>query len=53
MVKSTIVWQEAIRSVSKEGRHLLSILESSGNEEDCHWDVRLDWDTVQRQEGTT
>ncbi|XP_059919001.1 proto-oncogene DBL isoform X2 [Gadus macrocephalus] len=40
--------KEAIRSVSKEGRHLLSILESSGNEEDCHWDVRLDWDTVQR-----
>uniref|UniRef100_A0A8C5ATH1 MCF.2 cell line derived transforming sequence n=1 Tax=Gadus morhua TaxID=8049 RepID=A0A8C5ATH1_GADMO len=36
------------KSVSKEGRHLLSILESSGNEEDCHWDVRLDWDTVQR-----
>ncbi|CAL8356346.1 unnamed protein product [Merluccius merluccius] len=40
--------KEAIRSVSKEGRHLLSILESSGNEEDGHWDVRLDWDTVQR-----
>ncbi|XP_062332033.1 proto-oncogene DBL isoform X1 [Osmerus eperlanus] len=40
--------KEAIRSVSKEGRHLLSSLEASGKEADCHWDVRLDWETVQR-----
>ena len=40
--------QDAIRSVSKEGRHLLSSLEASGTEEDSHWDVKLDWDTVQR-----
>ncbi|XP_058505226.1 proto-oncogene DBL isoform X5 [Solea solea] len=39
--------KDAIRSVSKEGRHLLSSLESSGNEDDSHWDVKLDWETVQ------
>ncbi|CDQ68479.1 unnamed protein product [Oncorhynchus mykiss] len=40
--------KEAIRSVSKEGRHLLASLEASGREEDSLWDVRLDWETVQR-----
>ncbi|XP_076005159.1 proto-oncogene DBL [Genypterus blacodes] len=40
--------KDAIRSVSKEGRHLLSSLEASGKEEDSQWDVKLDWDTVQR-----
>ncbi|XP_071773213.1 proto-oncogene DBL [Centroberyx gerrardi] len=40
--------KDAIKSVSKEGRHLLSILETSVKEDDSHWDVKLDWDTVQR-----
>lgn len=40
--------QDAIRSVSKEGRHLLSSLEASGKEDDSQWDVKLDWETVQR-----
>ncbi|XP_056152655.1 proto-oncogene DBL [Lampris incognitus] len=40
--------KDAIRSVSKEGRHLLSSLETSWKEDDSHWDVKLDWDTVQR-----
>uniref|UniRef100_A0A8D0DCC3 MCF.2 cell line derived transforming sequence n=1 Tax=Sander lucioperca TaxID=283035 RepID=A0A8D0DCC3_SANLU len=40
--------KDAIRSVSKEGRHLLASLESSGKEDDSQWDVRLDWETVQR-----
>uniref|UniRef100_A0A4W5QIH4 MCF.2 cell line derived transforming sequence a n=1 Tax=Hucho hucho TaxID=62062 RepID=A0A4W5QIH4_9TELE len=34
--------------LSKEGRHLLASLEASGREEDSLWDVRLDWETVQR-----
>ncbi|KAM4621117.1 proto-oncogene DBL [Polymixia lowei] len=40
--------KDAIRSVSKEGRHLLSSLETSGMEDSSHWDVKLDWETVQR-----
>ncbi|TMS17699.1 Proto-oncogene DBL [Larimichthys crocea] len=40
--------KDAIRSVSKEGRHLLLSLETSGKEGDSQWDVRLDWETVQR-----
>ncbi|XP_008302623.1 proto-oncogene DBL [Stegastes partitus] len=40
--------KDAIRSVSKEGRHLLSSLETTGKEDDSQWDVRLDWETVQR-----
>ncbi|XP_056239333.1 proto-oncogene DBL isoform X3 [Seriola aureovittata] len=40
--------KDAIRSVSKEGRHLLSSLETSGKEDDSQWDVKLDWETVQR-----
>lgn len=40
--------KDAIRSVSKEGRHLLASLESSGKDDDSHWDVKMDWDTVQR-----
>ncbi|XP_040029498.2 proto-oncogene DBL isoform X2 [Gasterosteus aculeatus] len=40
--------KDAIRSVSKEGRHLLASLETSGKEGDSQWDVRLDWETVQR-----
>ncbi|XP_034453197.1 proto-oncogene DBL isoform X1 [Hippoglossus hippoglossus] len=39
--------KDAIRSVSKEGRHLLSSLEASGREDDSQWDVKLDWETVQ------
>lgn len=39
--------KDAIRTVSKEGCHLLSNLQSSGKE-DSHWDVRLDRDTVHR-----
>uniref|UniRef100_A0A3P8UXN2 MCF.2 cell line derived transforming sequence n=1 Tax=Cynoglossus semilaevis TaxID=244447 RepID=A0A3P8UXN2_CYNSE len=39
--------KEAIRSVSKEGHRLLSSLETSEKEDDCHWDVKLDWETVQ------
>lgn len=42
------VWQDAIKSVSKEGRHLLSSLEISGKEDESQWDVRMDWETVQR-----
>ena len=45
---SLSLWQDAIRSVSKEGRHLLSSLEASGREDDSQWDVKLDWETVQR-----
>ncbi|XP_041845858.1 proto-oncogene DBL isoform X4 [Melanotaenia boesemani] len=40
--------KDAIRSVSKEGRHLLSSLETTGKEDDSQWDVKLDWETVQR-----
>ncbi|XP_037833166.1 proto-oncogene DBL isoform X1 [Kryptolebias marmoratus] len=40
--------KDAIRSVSKEGRHLLSNLEATGKENDSQWDVKLDWETVQR-----
>uniref|UniRef100_A0A665WRE4 MCF.2 cell line derived transforming sequence a n=1 Tax=Echeneis naucrates TaxID=173247 RepID=A0A665WRE4_ECHNA len=40
--------KDAIRSVSKEGRHLLSSLETSGKVDDSQWDVKLDWETVQR-----
>ncbi|XP_012989154.2 proto-oncogene DBL isoform X3 [Esox lucius] len=40
--------KEAIRSVSKEGRHLLANLEASGREGDSLWEIRLDWETVQR-----
>lgn len=34
--------------MSKEGHHLLLSLETSGKEEDAQWDVRMDWETVQR-----
>ncbi|XP_034058770.1 proto-oncogene DBL isoform X1 [Gymnodraco acuticeps] len=40
--------KDAIRSVSKEGRHLLASLETSGKEDDSQWDVKMDWETVQR-----
>ncbi|KAM9740393.1 proto-oncogene DBL isoform 4-T4 [Menidia menidia] len=40
--------KDAIRSVSKEGRHLLSSLETSEKEDVSQWDVKLDWETVQR-----
>uniref|UniRef100_I3J3H9 MCF.2 cell line derived transforming sequence n=1 Tax=Oreochromis niloticus TaxID=8128 RepID=I3J3H9_ORENI len=40
--------KDAIRSVSKEGRHLLSSLETTVKEDDSLWDVKLDWETVQR-----
>ncbi|XP_028315246.1 proto-oncogene DBL isoform X2 [Gouania willdenowi] len=40
--------KEAIRSVSKEGRHLLSSLDSTSKGDDPQWDVKLDWETVQR-----
>ncbi|KAJ0049867.1 hypothetical protein NL108_005141, partial [Boleophthalmus pectinirostris] len=39
--------KDAIRTVSKEGCHLLSNLQTSGKG-DSHWDVRLDTETVQR-----
>lgn len=39
--------KDAIRTVSKEGCHLLSNLQTSGKE-DSHWDVRLDRETVHR-----
>ncbi|KAM4732108.1 proto-oncogene DBL isoform 4-T4 [Anableps anableps] len=39
--------KDAIRSVSKEGRHLLSNLETTGKDDDSQWDVKLDWETVQ------
>uniref|UniRef100_A0A3Q3VLJ6 Uncharacterized protein n=1 Tax=Mola mola TaxID=94237 RepID=A0A3Q3VLJ6_MOLML len=39
--------QDAIKSLSKEGRRLLLSLESSGKEDDAQWDVRMDWETVQ------
>ncbi|KAF3838588.1 hypothetical protein F7725_010356 [Dissostichus mawsoni] len=42
--------KDAIRSVSKEGRHLLASLETSGKEDDSQWDVKMDWDTVQSSE---
>lgn len=44
------LWQDAITSVSKEGRHLLLSLEISGKEDESQWDVRMDWETVQRQD---
>uniref|UniRef100_A0A3Q4AE34 Uncharacterized protein n=1 Tax=Mola mola TaxID=94237 RepID=A0A3Q4AE34_MOLML len=37
-----------LKSLSKEGRRLLLSLESSGKEDDAQWDVRMDWETVQR-----
>ncbi|XP_047210480.1 proto-oncogene DBL isoform X2 [Girardinichthys multiradiatus] len=40
--------KDAIRSVSKEGRHLLSNLETTGKDDDSQWDVKLDWETVER-----
>ncbi|KAL6480217.1 hypothetical protein MHYP_G00112500 [Metynnis hypsauchen] len=42
--------KDVIKSVMREGRHLLSSLEASGKEEykDTHWDISQDWDTVQR-----
>ncbi|XP_075902851.1 proto-oncogene DBL [Nelusetta ayraudi] len=40
--------KDAIKSVSKEGRHLLLSLEISGMEDEAQWDVRMDWETVQR-----
>lgn len=40
--------KDAIKSVSKEGHHLLLSLETSGKEDDAQWDVRMDWETVQR-----
>ncbi|XP_077434420.1 proto-oncogene DBL isoform X2 [Vanacampus margaritifer] len=43
--------KDAIRSLSKEGLRLLSSLEtttSPGDNHDPHWDVQLDWETVQR-----
>lgn len=43
-----LLWKDAIRSVSKEGRHLLSSLETTAKEDDSQWDVKLDWETVQR-----
>ncbi|XP_047210482.1 proto-oncogene DBL isoform X4 [Girardinichthys multiradiatus] len=39
--------KDAIRSVSKEGRHLLSNLETTGKDDDSQWDVKLDWETVE------
>ncbi|XP_072293143.1 proto-oncogene DBL [Eucyclogobius newberryi] len=39
--------KDAIRTVSKEGCHLLSNLQTSGKG-DSQWDVRLDTETVQR-----
>uniref|UniRef100_A0A3Q2CNF6 MCF.2 cell line derived transforming sequence a n=1 Tax=Cyprinodon variegatus TaxID=28743 RepID=A0A3Q2CNF6_CYPVA len=39
--------KDAIRSVSKEGCHLLSNLETTGKDDDSQWDVKLDWETVQ------
>uniref|UniRef100_A0A8B9LLF1 MCF.2 cell line derived transforming sequence a n=1 Tax=Astyanax mexicanus TaxID=7994 RepID=A0A8B9LLF1_ASTMX len=42
--------KDAIKSVMREGRHLLCSLEASGKEvdKDMHWDISQDWDTVQR-----
>nr|XP_057911548.1 proto-oncogene DBL isoform X2 [Doryrhamphus excisus] len=41
--------KEAIRSLSKEGQHLLSSLETTGGDSgDSQWDVKLDWETVHR-----
>ncbi|XP_051921751.1 proto-oncogene DBL isoform X1 [Hippocampus zosterae] len=50
--------KEAIRSLSREGRHLLASLETTTtttstttttrDNDDPHWDVQLDWETVQR-----
>ncbi|MCJ8734061.1 hypothetical protein PDJAM_G00231090 [Pangasius djambal] len=42
--------KDAISSVMREGRYLLSSMEASGKEEnkDTHWDITQDWDTVQR-----
>uniref|UniRef100_A0A3Q3DPQ9 MCF.2 cell line derived transforming sequence n=1 Tax=Hippocampus comes TaxID=109280 RepID=A0A3Q3DPQ9_HIPCM len=50
--------KEAIRSLSREGRHLLASLETTTttttsttttrDNDDPHWDVHLDWETVQR-----
>ncbi|XP_024139656.1 proto-oncogene DBL isoform X1 [Oryzias melastigma] len=40
--------KEAIRSVSKEGRNLLSSLETTGKQDDAQWDIKLDWETVER-----
>ncbi|KAM9850276.1 proto-oncogene DBL [Aulostomus maculatus] len=40
--------KDAIRSVSKEARHLLSSLETTEKEDDTQWDVKLDCETVQR-----
>ncbi|XP_041930568.1 proto-oncogene DBL isoform X2 [Alosa sapidissima] len=42
--------KDAIRSVMREGRHLLSSLEASGRDEGSlvHWDIPQDWETVQR-----
>lgn len=34
--------------MSKEGRHLLLSLEISGVDDEAQWDVRMDWETVQR-----
>uniref|UniRef100_A0A3P8ZEX6 MCF.2 cell line derived transforming sequence a n=1 Tax=Esox lucius TaxID=8010 RepID=A0A3P8ZEX6_ESOLU len=42
--------KEAIRSVSKEGRHLLANLEASGREGDSLWEIRLDWETLREME---
>ncbi|TRY90484.1 hypothetical protein DNTS_012101 [Danionella cerebrum] len=42
--------KDAIRSVMREGRHLLSNLETSRKEDDAdtRWDITQDWDTMQR-----
>ncbi|XP_061786600.1 proto-oncogene DBL isoform X1 [Nerophis lumbriciformis] len=41
--------KEAIRSLFKEGQQLLSSLETTTRDsEDPQWDVKLDWETVQR-----
>uniref|UniRef100_A0A8C8DZ24 MCF.2 cell line derived transforming sequence a n=1 Tax=Oryzias sinensis TaxID=183150 RepID=A0A8C8DZ24_9TELE len=40
--------KDAIRSVSKEGRNLLSSLETTGKQDDAQWDIKLDWETVER-----
>uniref|UniRef100_A0A3P9HR32 MCF.2 cell line derived transforming sequence a n=1 Tax=Oryzias latipes TaxID=8090 RepID=A0A3P9HR32_ORYLA len=39
--------KDAIRSVSKEGRNLLSSLETTGKQDDAQWDIKLDWETVE------
>jgi len=42
--------KDAIRSVMREGRQLLTNLETSRKEADAdtRWDMTQDWDTMQR-----